>query len=83
MNTKEEHCKKIISLIAEYCLCQRVKPLGDPKCPFTSEQDYIGALQAHHAVMMAATKCKQTVEPDNAEVLNAAVDHMAKMYSPA
>jgi len=82
VNTKEEHCKKIIALISEYCLCQRVKPVGAPKSPFTSEADYIGALQAHHAVMMAATKCKQTVDPANAEALNATVDHMAKMYTP-
>ena len=82
VNTKEEHCKKIISLVSEYCLCQRVKPIGDPKCPFVTEADYIGALQAHHAVMLAATKCKQTVDPANAEALDGMVDHMAKMYSP-
>ena len=82
VNTKEEHACKIITLVSEYCLCQRVKPIGDPKCPFASEADYIGALQAHHAVMLGATKCKQTVDPANAATLDAAVDHMAKMYSP-
>ena len=80
--TKEEHAGKIVTQISEYCLCQRVKPIGDPKCPFASEADYIGALQAHHAVMLAATKCKQTVDPANAATLDAAVDHMAKMYAP-
>merc|ERR1712031_24554 len=34
VNTKEEHCSKIISLVGEYCLCQRVKPLTDAKTPF-------------------------------------------------
>ena len=28
VNTKEEHCKNIITTISEYCLCQRVKPVG-------------------------------------------------------
>lgn len=46
INTKEEHCSKIITLMAEYCLCQRVKPVSDPKTPFKSEADYIAALQA-------------------------------------
>ncbi len=80
MNTKEEHCSKIITLVGEYCLCQRVKPIGDPKCPFASMEDYIGALQAHHAVMLAATKCKQTVDVGNAASLDDVVNHMGKMY---
>ncbi|GMH78663.1 hypothetical protein TL16_g07891 [Triparma laevis f. inornata] len=28
VNTKEEHACKIITTISEYCLCQRVKPVG-------------------------------------------------------
>merc|ERR1712107_793676 len=31
VNTKEEHAGKVISSIGEYCLCQRVKPVSDPK----------------------------------------------------
>ena len=42
----EEHASKIVSLMSEYCLCQRVKPPSDPKSPFTSDADYIAALQA-------------------------------------
>ena len=69
VNTKEEHCGKIISLISEYCLCQRVKVIGDPKCPFASEQDYIDALKAHHVAMAAAVKCKQSTDPAAADAL--------------
>merc|ERR1712190_559686 len=83
VNTKEEHCGKVISLISEYCLCQRVKPVGDPKSPFKSEADYINALQAHHKVMLCAVKCKQTVDPANADALEAAAAEMSKMYLPA
>merc|ERR1712178_208175 len=83
VNTKEEHSSKIITLMSEYCLCQRVKPVSDPKTPFKSEDDYIAALQAHHKVMTAAVKCKQTVDPANADALDAAATEMSKMYLPA
>merc|ERR1711870_229548 len=83
VNTKEEHCGKIISLISEYCLCQRVKPVGDPKTPFKTEADYVAALQAHHAVMLAAVKCKQQVDPTFADALETAAGEFSKMYLPA
>ena len=52
--TKEEHCAKIIDLIANYCLCQRCKPFGSPGSPFATKEDYTDALLAHHAVMWIA-----------------------------
>jgi len=70
-------------LVSEYCLCQRVKPPSDPKSPFKSEHDYIAALQAHHKVMLCAVKCKQTVDPANAEALESAAAEFSKMYLPA
>merc|ERR1719266_3162350 len=81
--TKEEHCKKIISLMGEYCLCQRVKPAGAAKSPFKTDKDYIDALKAHHAVMVAAMKAKQQVDADKfAHALEHAVGDFAKMYLP-
>merc|ERR1712022_80702 len=62
VNTKEEHASKIITLVSEYCLCQRVKPPSDPKSPFPDEASYTEALKAHHVVMTAAMKAKQTVD---------------------
>merc|ERR1712139_113939 len=82
VNTKEDHAAKIITLMSEYGLCQRVKPVSDPKSPFKSENDYIEALRAHHAVMLAAVKCKQTVDVANVDALESKVDEMAKMYLP-
>jgi hypothetical protein len=81
--TKEEHASKIIMQISEYCLCQRVKPIGDPKSPFAAEADYIAALQAHHQVMTCAVKTKQTVDPANADALVVAIDLCCKMYTSA
>jgi small subunit ribosomal protein S27Ae len=47
IHTKEEHADKIINMVSQYCLCQRVKPEV-----FASEHDYTDALKAHHAVMV-------------------------------
>merc|ERR1711912_12232 len=82
VNTKEEHANKIINLVGEYCLCQRVKPMTDAKTPFKSEEEYVEALKAHHAVMQAAMKAKQQVDPAVADALAAAVDEFSKMYLP-
>ena len=75
VNTKEEHCSKIITLVSEYCLCQRVK-----KEVFESEKDYLDALRAHHAVMQGAMKCKQSVDPGVVDALDHAIGDFAKMY---
>jgi len=83
VNTKEEHCSKIITLIAEYCLAQRVKPISDPKTPFKAEDEFIEALKAHHAAMQAAMKCKQSADASAPEKLAADIDLMCKMYTPA
>lgn len=82
VNTKEEHANKIIRQIGEYCLCQRVKPVGAPKSPFTTEKDFVDALKAHHAVMVAAMKAKQTVDVSGADALEHAVGDFSKMYLP-
>ena len=76
INTKEEHCKKIITTISEYCLCQRVK-----KDVFSCDKDYVDALTAHHAVMQAAMKAKQTMDTAGADALDHALIDFAKMYT--
>lgn len=76
INTKEEHAAKIISTVGEYCLCQRVK-----KDVFANDQDYVEALKAHHAVMQAAMKSKQSLDPAVCDALDHAIGDMAKMYT--
>ena len=78
--TKEEHASKIITLISEYCLCQRCKTDGSV---FKTEKDYLDALQAHHAVMVAAMKAKQNVDVAFCDALEHAVGDFSKMYLPA
>merc|ERR1712216_347247 len=82
-NTKEEHSGVIIKLVTEYCLAQRVKPVGAPKSPFKSEAEYIEAVKAHHAVLLAAVACKQQAELAAIEKLEAAVGAMSAMYPPS
>jgi len=82
VNTKEDHCSKIIDEIANYCLCQRVKPASAPKSPFKTDQDYVDALKAHHAVMQCAMKAKQSVDVARSDELDHAVDDFSKMYLP-
>ena len=83
VNTKEEHCNKIIHLIGDYCLCQRVKPNGAAKSPFKTEKDYLDALKAHHQVMIYAMKAKQNIDPEIAAALQHAVGDWCKMYLPS
>uniref|UniRef100_A0A7S3L155 Ubiquitin-like domain-containing protein n=1 Tax=Amphora coffeiformis TaxID=265554 RepID=A0A7S3L155_9STRA len=75
--TKEDHCSKIITRVSEYCLCQRVKP-----AIFKSDEEYVQALKAHHAVMQAAMKCKQVMDTASCDALDHAISDMAKMYTP-
>ena len=83
VNTKEEHAKKIINLMATYCLCQRMKPVGEEGSPFNHEKDYIDALKAHHNVMTSAMKSKQSVDLAAADALEHTVADVAKIYMPA
>ena len=76
VNTKEEHASKVISLVSEYCLCQRVK-----REAFAGEKDYVDALRAHHAVMQVAMERRQTIDPAMADALDRAIADFAKMYT--
>jgi ubiquitin-small subunit ribosomal protein S27Ae len=75
LNTKEDHCSKIIKAIGEFCLCHRVK-----KNVFDSDDDYMEALKAHHCVLEAATKAKETVDIKACDALDHALGDMCKMY---
>ncbi|GKY94493.1 hypothetical protein MPSEU_000415200 [Mayamaea pseudoterrestris] len=77
INVKEEHADKIIKLVSDYCLCQRVK-----KDVFKNDEDYVQALKSHHAVMQNAMKCKQNVDTSAVDALDASLEEMAKMYQP-
>ena len=68
VNTKEAHATKTMDVIAQYFMAQRIKPANEA---------YVKQLTAAHAVIQAAMKCKQTVDPKHADALKAAI---AKLY---
>ena len=74
--TKEEHAQKIITLVANDCLCQRVKAEI-----FDTDEEYVQALKLHHAVMQCAVKTKQQVNTAACDALDHAIADMAEMYT--
>jgi nickel superoxide dismutase len=61
---KESHATKIQQTIAQYFMAQRIKA-SDPK--------YVDKLTKAHAVIVAAMKCKQTVDSTHADALRASI----------
>ncbi len=72
VNTKEEHASHIIEVVSLYFLTQKVKP--------DSGAAYHQTLADHHAVMVAAMKCKQVPTDASVEALNKAIDKLATYY---
>merc|ERR1711966_406445 len=68
INTKEEHASRIITVVAEYFLTQKIK---DPpaKSDTAAYQKYLELLACHHAVLRAAMKAKQSTDVKTAEAL--------------
>jgi len=77
--TKEEHAESIQTTIAQYYLAQRVKAAE----PGTEAYDaYLQKLAEHHAVIVAAMKAKQTVDPKAAVALRKAIEAISAYYPP-
>jgi len=71
--TKEDHASHIITVVSEYFLTQKVKPGAD-------RAKYLETLADHHAVMVAAMKCKQVPDHSSVDALNAAITKLATYY---
>ena len=69
--TKEAHASNIQKVIADYFMAQRIK---------STNENYIKQLTAAHDVIVAAMKCKQTVDPASAEALKKAVFDLYRAY---
>ena len=69
---KDVHAEKIIRTISDYFLTQKLPP------PAASDKKgyaaYLEKLARHHAVMVAAMKCKQSGKADTIKGLEKAVD---------
>jgi nickel superoxide dismutase len=71
VTTKEDHAAKIQKIIAEYFLTQRIK---------SSSDKYDTLLKGAHTVMVAAMKCKQGVDANNADSLKSAIESFQSVY---
>ena len=75
--TKEAHASHIITVVSEYFLTQKVKPVA---ANAEGYHDYLGHLADHHAVMSAAMKTKQQANEDSVKALRGAIERLAKHY---
>ena len=75
VNNKEQHAEKIMRTIADYFMAQKIKPPAakDQK----SHKPYMDQLARHHAVMVAAMKCKQTASDKAVKELQRAIEGIA------
>lgn len=80
VTTKEDHATRIIDVVSEYFLTQKLKPVGGDA---PERAAYLEKLAAHHAVMVAAMKCKQNADPQHAESLLNAIHGIEHIWTPA
>ena len=71
INTKENHATETQQTIAQYFMTQRIK---------ADNKDYAKQLAAAHAVLVAAMKCKQDVDPATAETLKKTILDLYRAY---
>ncbi|MDF1844204.1 MAG: superoxide dismutase [Ni] [Rubripirellula sp.] len=71
VTTKEEHATKIQNTILHYFLAQRIK---------ANNPAYVKQLQAAHAVIVNAMKCKQSADPDTAKDLEKSIFDLYRAY---
>ena len=64
VTTKEQHATDIQHVISQYFMTQRIK---------ADKPGYVKNLTAAHAVMVAAMKCKQKVDPAAAKALQKSI----------
>jgi nickel superoxide dismutase len=76
VQTKEEHASKIISVVSEYFLTQKIK-VADSKDKGAWDT-YTNRLHHAHALLRAAMKAKQTVSEESVTGLNAAIEAFEK-----
>jgi nickel superoxide dismutase len=69
---KDAHAERIMRSIADYFLAQKIAPAA-PKDRKAFEA-YVDKLAKHHAVLVAAMKCKQSASLDAHKALERALD---------
>ena len=80
ITVKDETATNIQRVVSDYFLTQRVKavPAGAE-----GHAAYVSQLEKMHAILVAAMKCKQTVDLSNVDALDAGIEAIAPLYTPA
>ncbi len=77
VTTKEAHASHIITVVAEYFLTQKVKPVAPGGDGYDG---YLKKLADHHAVMSTAMMTKQHADAKYVASLQTAIEALAKHY---
>jgi len=75
---KEEHAQKLMDIVTEYFMAQRIKP-ADP-ADAAAHADYLKKIEMLHNLLVYAMKCKQTTDLANVEKLKTLVADFEKLY---
>jgi len=77
INTKEEHATFIQSTMANYILAQRIKP---KKKDEAGRQQYVDQTLLLQQIIVAAMKCKQTVDKIEPELVSTLLNQFVELY---
>ena len=77
--TKDQHAQNIQDVVSYYFLTQRVKAVpADQSMP--GHEHYVQQLMGFHRILVAAMKCKQTVDIANVDELDKAIEAVSAWY---
>ena len=79
VQNKETHANRIVEVITQYFLTQRVKP-ADKENP-QKHSAYLTQLQLLHAMLLHSMKAKQTTDPAHVESLRTLLIKFNEIYS--
>ena len=71
ISNKEEHATKIQQIISQYFLTQRIRP---------DVEKYPDKLSVLHKMLLAAMKCKQSIDVANVQTLRSLLEEFEIMY---
>lgn len=77
---KEEHAEKIIRLVSDYFLAQRVKPLAEGRVARKRRQEYFAQLVTLHEIIVHAMKAKQSTDEKQVKDLQRLVTRFRYLY---
>ena len=77
VRNKEDHANKIQTIVYQYFMNQRIKPVDEGD---KGHQAYVDQLTLLHRMLVTAMKCKQTVEPAHIKELRGLIDKFSKLY---